>query len=215
MEEVCHIIFFTLFGQERIIHGEVKTFNTIPLVNASIKVKSSKQVVLSDTLGRFTVTCLPKDKLKVTASGFTNQNARINDQTKLVLVNLKLKPTPESRELAIGYGHIQDRDKLDAVSSLNSREVDYSHYNNIYDAIKGRFSGVEVRGDDIIIRGGTSVLGSNAALLVLDGMMVDSGTFRSISTIDISSINVLKGSDATIYGSRGANGVVIVETKGR
>ena len=98
---------------------------------------------------------------------------------------------------------------------MNSQEINYSNYNNIYDIIRGRFTGVEVRGDDIIIRGGTSVLGSDAALLVLDGLIVDSGTFRSISTIDVSSINVLKGSDATIYGSRGANGVVIVTTKGR
>jgi TonB-dependent SusC/RagA subfamily outer membrane receptor len=204
----------TLFGQEKIIHGKVTTFNKIPLINARIIVKSTKEVVFSDTLGQFTVLCSPKDKLKVTAKGFSNQNVKIEDQVKLVLVNLKLNPVPKNRDLDIGYGHISDRDKLDAVSSLNDQDLGYSYYSDVYDIIKGRFPGVDIRGNEIIIRGGTTVMGSDAALLILDGLEVDSGTLRSIPTTDISSVNVLKGPAATIYGSSGANGVVIVTTKG-
>jgi len=202
-----------LFGQENIIHGKITTFESIPLIDASIKVKSTKEVVLSDTLGMFTVSCSPKDKLKVTARGFSSQKVTIEEKIKYVLVNLKFKPSPRNRELAIGYGHLQDRDKLDAISSLSSKDMDFSSYNNIYDLIRGRFSGVQIQGNEIIIRGQGSLYGSNAALLVVDGMPVGESYFGSIHPNEIKSINVIKGPSASIYGARGANGVVIVETK--
>lgn len=204
---------FLLFGQEKVIQGKVTTFESIPLNGVSIKVKSTKEVVYSDTLGLFTVSCLPKDKLKVTARGFSNQNVKIKEKIKYVLVNLKLKPGPESREIAIGYGHVKDKDKLYAISNLNEKDMDFSKYTNIYDIISGRFPGVRISGSKIIIRGISTFIGSNAALLVVDGVIVDEGSFASIPTTDIASINVLKGAAAAIYGVRGTNGVVIVETK--
>jgi len=204
---------FLLFGQEKVIQGKVTTFDSIPLIGASIKVKSTKEVVYSDTLGLFTVSCIPKDKLKVTARGFSNQNVKIEEKIKYVLVNLKLKPGPESREMAIGYGHVKDKDKLYAISSLNEKDMNFSQYTDIYDIIKGRFPGVQISGGEIIIRGINTIMGSNAALLVVDGVVVDESSFASIPTADIASIDVLKGAAASIYGVRGANGVVIVETK--
>ena len=204
---------FLLFGQEKVIHGKVTTFESIPLIGVGIKVKSTKEVVYSDTLGLFTVSCLPRDKLKVTARGFSNQNVKIEEKIKYVLVNLKLKPGPESREIAIGYGYVKDKDKLYAISSLNEKDMDFSQYTNIYDIISGRFPGVQIRGREIIIRGISTFIGSNAALLVVDGVIVDEGSFASIPTTDIASINVLKDAAASIYGVRGAHGFVIVETK--
>ncbi len=115
--------FPTLFGQDRMIKGVVTTYDSIPLINAKIKVKSSKQVIQSDTMGLFTVRCISGDKLKVSAYGFTSQNV-----------------------------------KIDGIQSSSS---------NLFD---------------------------------LDPNVVQS-------------INVLKDGSAAIYGSRGANGVVIVETK--
>jgi len=206
---------FLLFGQEKVIHGKITTFDSIPLINASIKVKSTKKIVLSDTLGIFTVFCFPKDKLKVTAGGFSSQNVKIEGEIKYVSVNLKFKPGPQNRELAIGYGHVKDKDKLDAMSSINEKDMDFSHYSDIYDLIRGRFPGVQIIGGEIIIRGQSSLTLSNAALLVVNGMPVDQGYFGSIHPIEIKSINVLKGTSASIYGARGANGVVVVETKGR
>jgi len=204
---------FILFGQEKVIQGKVTTFESIPLIGTSIKVKSTKEVVYSNTLGLFTVSCLPKDKLKVTARGFSNQNVKIEGKIKYVFVNLKLKPGPESREIAIGYGHVKDKDKLYAISSLNEKDMDFSQYTDIYDIIRGRFTGVQISGGEIIIRGRQTFLGSDAALLVVDGVVVDEIYFGSIPTVNIKSINVLKDAAASIYGSRGANGVVIVETK--
>jgi len=213
-----------LFGQEKVVQGRITTFDSIPIVAASIKVKSTKQIVLSDTLGIFTVFCLPKDKLKVTAGGFSSQNVKIEEKIKYVFVNLKLKPGPQNRELAIGYGHVREIDKLDAMSSLNEKDFDYSSYSDIYELIRGRFPGVyelirgrfpgvQVQGGEIIIRGQGSVYMSNAALLIVNGMPVDQGSFGAIHPREIKNINVLKGPSASIYGSRAANGVVIVELK--
>ena len=201
-----------LFGQEEAIQGRVTTFDSIPLIGASIKVKSTKKVVLSDTLGRFIVFCLPKDKLKVTARGFLDQNVKIRGEIKYVLVNLKLKTGTENRELAIGYGHVKDGDKLYAISSVTKNDMDFSQYNDIYELIIARFSGIQIIGGEIVIRG-VSTTGSNSALLVVNGTEVDENLFRSISTKDIKSINVLKGAAASVYGIGGANGVIIVETK--
>lgn len=206
---------FELMGQEKVIQGMVTTFDSIPLINATIEVKSSKEHVFTDTLGMFTVTCASKDKLKVTARGFSGRNVKIKDKTKFVLVNLRLMPGPENRELAVGYGHVKDADRLYAISNVNEDDLEFSRYSNIYDIITEQFSSsVQVRSNgDVIIRGTPAMDGSDAALLIVDGREVDAFDFGNINTADIASINVLKDASASVYGSRGANGVVIVETK--
>ena len=200
-------------GQTKTIHGLVTTFDSIPLIGVSIRVKSSKKTVYSNTLGHFTATCLPQDRLKVTANGFIKRNIKIREKVRYVFVNLKLKPSPGSADIAIGYGIVRDRDKLFAASRLSGNELDMSHYNNIYDMIKSRFPGVHIENGEIIIRGSQSVMSSNAALLVVDGSVVDRGSFASIEPSDIASINILKDGGAAIYGARGSNGIVIVKTK--
>ena len=206
---------FLLLGQEKVIEGMVTTFDSLPLVGASIEVKSTKKLVYTDTLGMFTLSCSSKDKLKISAKGFARKNVRIDERIKYVLVNLKLMPGPENRELAIGYGHVQDADKLYAISNVNENDIDFSHYSHIYQILEEQFSSsVQIRsGGELVIRNTPTMSGSNAALLILDGRQVDESDFANINTADIASINVLKDASASVYGSRGGNGVVIVETK--
>jgi TonB-dependent SusC/RagA subfamily outer membrane receptor len=202
-----------LSAQERIIHGIVTTFDSIPLIEASITVRSTKQTVLTDTLGNFSVGCNYEDKLKVTAAGFYNQNVKLKSNIKFAAINIKLKPGAKNREHAIGYGHVSDADKLNAVASLNKDDMDFSQYSNMLELIRGRFAGVQVVGGEIIIRGINSINSSSAALIVIDGVASDYGVLNSIPPIQVKSINVIKDGSAAIYGSRGANGVVIIETK--
>lgn len=200
-------------AQEKIIHGVVTTFDSIPLIDAEVQVRSTKQTVLTDTLGRFSVAVNPGDRLKVSASGFFNQKVKLEDKTKFAAINLKLKPGEKNREYAIGYGHVSDRDKLNALATLNSNDLDFSQYSNIYDLIKGRFAGVQVVNGEIIIRGINSINSSSAALIVVDGVPVDGSALSSIPPVQVKSINVIKDGSSAIYGSRGANGVVLIETK--
>jgi len=201
-------------AQERLLQGMVTTFDSIPLIGAEIKVKSSKQVITTDTLGRFRTYVEPEDKLRVTAKGFYPQNVKLEEKIKLVLINLKLKPTPKAKEYAIGYGYVKDAEKLNALSQLTGDDVDFSQYSNMYDLIRGRFAGVVVQPNgDIIIRGVNSLNLSSAALIIIDGIPADNSVLQSISPINVKSVNIIKDGSAAIYGARGANGVVIIETK--
>ncbi len=207
------IVVFPASAQKKIVKGVVTTFETMAVIDAEITVKSSKEVAMTDSLGRFAIHVDPVDKLKVTANGFYSQNVKVVENTKLVAVNLKLKPTEKAREYAIGYGHVRDSEKLNALSQMTSKDADFSIFRNIYDLIQGRFAGVSVQNNEIIIRGINSINSSSAALIVVDGVTVDGSALGSIPPSDVKSINVLKDGSAAIYGSRGANGVVIIETK--
>jgi len=204
---------FNLHAQNRVIHGKVTTFDSIPLIGATVKVQSTKQEVLTDSLGYFSVGCNTNDKLNVNAHGFYRQNVKLTSNIKFVAVNLRLKPGDKSRELAIGYGYVSDADKLNAISNLTNDDVDFSRYNNIYDLIRGRFSGVQVIDGDIIIRGTNSFNSSSSALIVIDGVISDANDLATLKPITVKSINVIKDGSSAIYGSRGANGVLIIETK--
>lgn len=206
---------FLLLGQEKVIEGLVTTFDSIPLIGASIEVKSTKELVFTDTLGMFTVSCFPEDKLKVTARGFSRKNVKIKANIKYVFVNLILRPGIENRELAVGYGHVKDAHKLYAISNVNENDIDFSHYSSISQIIEERFSSsVQVRSNgEFVIRNTPTMTDSNAALLIVDGRQVDEFDFANINTVDIASINVLKDASGSVYGSRGGNGVIIVETK--
>ncbi len=205
----------TLSGQEREIQGMVTTFESIPLVNAAIVAKSGEDTVHSDSMGMFTIACEPKDRLRVSAEGFATRKVQVREKTRMVLVNLRLLPGPENRELAVGYGHVKDAEKLYAVSNVNEDDTDFSKYSSIYDIISDSFSSsVQVRSDgEIVIRGSPTLDGNDAALLIVDGREVSAFDFGNINTTDIASVNILKDASAAVYGSRGANGVVIVETK--
>jgi len=201
------------FTQERVIQGRVFTFDSIPLVKANVEVKSTKQVVKTDTLGNFSVSCNLEDVLKVSAKGFNTEKVEIGPKIKLAVINLKLKPGSKNREIAIGYGHVLDSEKLNAVSNLNNDDVDFSQYSNMYELIQGRFAGVQVINGDIVIRGVNSINSGTGALIVLDGTPVDKSILMTLPPVQVKSINVIKDGSAAIYGSRGANGVVLIETK--
>jgi TonB-dependent SusC/RagA subfamily outer membrane receptor len=207
------LVSLTGFTQERILQGRVFTFDSIPLIGASVEVKSTKQVVKTDSLGNFSVTCNAEDVLKVSARGFTTEKFKPESKVRIAIINLKLKPGQKSREYAIGYGHVKDVDKLNAVSNLNNKDVDFSMYSNMFELIRGRFAGVQVVNGEIIIRGVNSINSSSAALIVVDGVPTSSSVLNSIPPVQVKSINVIKDGSAAIYGSRGANGVVLIETK--
>lgn len=210
---VLIMLAFTGFSQDRIIHGQIFTFDSIPVMNAQIKVKSTKQVVQSDTIGRFSVSCNHEDVLIVSAEGFYTQKVKLKDNIKLVLVNIKLKPGEKNREYAIGYGHVSDRDKLNSVANLNNGDLDFSQYSNMYEVIRGRFPGVQIMNGEIIIRGINSLNSSSAALIVVDGVPADNSVLGTIPPVQVKSINIIKDGSSAIYGVRGSNGVVLIETK--
>ncbi|HCC70747.1 MAG TPA: TonB-dependent receptor [Bacteroidales bacterium] len=202
-----------VYGQTVKVHGKVTTYDSIPLVRAVIEAKGTGIEVLTDSLGYFAIECLEEDRIIVSAKGFLKEKIRITGEEDYFNINMKLREGERSLELAIGPdGHIREADKQ-KVSAINDRSIDFSMYSNIYDALRG-ISGVRIVGDIVYIRGQTTIGSGDAeALFVVDGIIVSKMVFSSIPTSDIKNIRVLKGSSASIYGSRGGNGVVEVDTK--
>jgi TonB-dependent SusC/RagA subfamily outer membrane receptor len=199
-------------GQDRVVYGIVHTLDSIPLIGAEISVKSTKQKVYTDTLGNFAVACNMKDKIKVNATGFYNQNVRITEDTKFIALNLKLRPGEKNIEYAVGYGHISEKDRTTAINALSNKDTEFTRYQDVFQIIQSM--GAEVRGNMVIIRGGNkSFQGSSGALIVVDDVIVDYDYVSSLSPVDIKNINIIKDGSSAVYGDRGANGVVLIETK--
>ena len=201
------------YAQEHFVQGKVHVFENVPLIGAEIKVKSTKESVKTDSSGHFIVSCYSEDKLKIRAKGFYGQNVKIAENTKIVSINLKIRPGEQNLENAIGYGYISDKDKTTAVSTVNPDHTTYARYSDMYDLIIRQFAGVQITKGEIIIIGPSSFQGSSAALIVVDGVISDSEVLRTISPIDVKSISMIKDGSSAIYGSRGANGVLIIETR--
>jgi TonB-dependent SusC/RagA subfamily outer membrane receptor len=205
----------SLFAQERIIYGVVNMYDSIPLIGAEVFVKSNKQTVFTDSEGKFTIFTNAKDRVKITARGFSSQKVKITPKVKIVAVNLRPKPGAGGEELVydIGYGRVLEKDRTTSTTSMPKNEASFSRYMTIWDMISGQFPGVEVRNQQVIIRGNTSFNSSSAALLVLDGVIVESNMINNIRPIEVKNISVIKDGSAAVYGSRGANGVVLIETR--
>lgn len=203
---------FTIAGntQTRIIKGVVNTLDSIPLIGVEIDVKSTKQTVESDSLGRFTVSCEPNDRLTFKARGFFTEKVKPGEKIKFVAVNMKMKPGEKQQTYAIGYGRVSDRDKMLPSSNMELNNRDYSKYNSILDIISSM--GAQVSGGQVILRGSRSFQGSSAALIVIDGSISDYSHMNTLRPVDVKSIDILKDAAASVYGSQGANGVVLIET---
>jgi len=201
---------FIIQAQNHVIHGLVNTLDSIPLIGVEIKIKSTKQIVLTDSLGRFTAVCNNQDKLKLKANGFYTENVNISDKIKIVAINMKLKPGEKQRDYAIGYGYVSAQDKTTPGSNMDIKKSDYSRYNNVYEIIT--VMGAQVQNGEILLRGNKSFQGSSGALIVVDDVISDYDYLRSLRPIDIKRIDILQDPASSVYGSRGANGVVLIET---
>lgn len=199
-----------VYGQDKTIHGIVTTLDSIPLIGVEIEVGSTGQTVYTDSLGGFSTFCDTKDKLKVKANGFYNTTAKVEEKTKFVAVNLKLKPGEKQREYAIGYGHVSEEDLTSSILKLNGGNSNYSKFNDILDLI--RSMGANVTNGQVILRGERTFQGSNAALLIVDKAIVDYDYLKTIKPMYVKSIDIIRDGTSSVYGSRGANGVVIIET---
>lgn len=122
----------------------------------------------------------------------------------------KTYPDPQEEEVNLGYQKIRRRDSTGATATVKVKRG--SGYSNIYEYLAGRVAGVEVTGTRIRIRGDRSIIGSNEPLILVDG--IETSDISYLSPDEVASIDVLKDASSTaLYGSRGANGVIIITTR--
>lgn len=235
---LCHFFSFDLSAQNnREISGTVTSNEGLPLVGANIIFKGDPGGVTADADGKFTL-AVPKGKniLVVSYMGYISREISIDGQ-KEITVRLTEDQTELSNVVVIGYGTTRKSDLTGSVVSVKSEELKAVPATTLDQALQGRAAGVQVTQisgkpgaeTSIRIRGTSSINAGNEPLYVIDGMLVNSdggdvsvgGTrgprispLSSINPTDIESIEILKDASATaIYGSRGANGVVLITTK--
>ena len=207
---VCLLLSSFVLAQIKVVYGKLTTFNTYPVQNVEVSAKKAKTTVTSDSLGQFSIVCFENDIIRIRPKTFKPVNKKVRPDTDSLFINLLFIDSKSNRELAVGYGYINEKDLLYAASHLEQENNDFCNYANIFDLIKGRFSGVTVSGSNVYIRGSGSFTGQIQALYILNG--IETSTIDWISPCQIKSIDILKDSNAAIYGSRGGNGVVIINT---
>lgn len=200
-------------AQQINVVGRVTAFEKYGLNKVAIKAKLSGAETVSNAAGFYRLTCEPNDKLTFEAKGFLKQTVNLKKvDADSVNVILKLKKGDKNFEIATGYGHI-DKDKLSYAMEHLKSNTDFSNYNSVLDIIQGRLTGVSVGTNSISIRG-KNTFGSDAALIVVDGNIVDMSFLKNIPTTQVKSVDVLKGASASArYGSRGMNGVIVIQTR--
>ncbi len=206
-------------AQTNKVSGEVFTFDSIPVIDANIKVKSTKQEVSTDVNGRFEIECEENDVLTVSADGFSSEKVKLEGESGNLNINLKLKSGDKNLNAAIDNGHLKDAESFRAIASKVDDDEDYSQYANIYEILQGKFSGVQINNGDVILRGfntmqlDQNVTNNNSALIVVDGVINDKSVLSTLPTSLVKSVKIKKDGSATIYGAQGVNGVVVIETK--
>lgn len=205
--------FFTANAQEtKIITGTVTVLNDLPISGITVRAKKSLTATNTDSLGRYTIACKPKDCLVFQSQAFRTSQRTIRKSTPNTIdVKLTFEPTPENVEMAIGYGYLPSQYRTQAIEYIE-RGKNYCNYTDIYELIRANFNGINIRPDGcIIVRGPNSVYGSNCAVYVVDGRTVEEIDY--ISTCDVKEISLLKDGSAAIYGCQGANGVFLINLK--
>jgi len=188
-----------------------------PVIGANVLIKGTTRGVTTDMDGNFSITNVAEtDILHVSFIGYTAQDVPVKGQSKL---NITLAEDSEILEdvVVIGFGTVKKRDLTGSVASVKSETITQTPTASVTNAMQGRIAGLDVApnadGDmQIRIRGNRSINGSNDPLVIIDG--VQGGSMGDINPSDVESIDVLKDASSTaIYGSQGANGVIIITTK--
>lgn len=201
------------------IKGIVTDDKGAPLPGASVTIKGTSKGVITNNNGEFSIDTQSGDVLVVSFIGFQTKEIKIGSQP-----NIEIRMTPLNSGLnevvVIGYGTQKKATLTGAISSVSSDDLKDQQVTRVDDALGGRAAGVVVTqssgapgsAPSIVIRGVNSLTNSNP-LYVVDGQIWDNGGYDSINPNDIESIQVLKDASAGIYGSRSANGVILITTK--
>lgn len=227
----------TGFAQSRQVTGKILNTKNEPVIGAVIKIKD-KVAGITDIDGNYSVKAAPEDILNITSMGMLGKKIKVGNRSTL---NVVLEESAENMDevVVVGYGSMKKRDLSGAVAKIGGDELmNGTSSNSFNQALQGKLAGVTVNQTDgapggaisINVRGANSFTTSTQPLYIVDGIPFETAStptskatdgsqmnmnaLASINPHDIESIEVLKDASATaIYGSRGANGVVLITTK--
>jgi len=204
------------------ITGKITGDNGLPLEAVSVVIKGTKLGTSTSADGTYAITVAEPGVILVFSSiGYETKEVKVSANSTEISFSMVAKSTKMDEIVVVGYGTQKKKDVTGSVVSVNEQALREVPSASLQQALQGRASGLEIQntgttpgaGMQIRIRGTRSINGSNAPLLVLDGIPYD-GNLNDINPDDVASIDILKDASATaIYGSRGANGVILVSTK--
>lgn len=204
--------------QAKTITGTVVDAGGEPIIGANIRIKGTTTGTITDIDGNFSIEAEPKSVIEISYIGYLTQEMVINNQ-KSIRILLREDTKTLDEVVVIGYGVQKKADLTGSVANINTEKLNTQSNANIGQALQGKIAGVDIvsqggapgSGARIMVRG-IGTLNNAAPLYIVDGMYMSN--IDNINPNDIASIDVLKdASSAAIYGSRAANGVIIVTTK--
>ncbi|MBL7737286.1 MAG: SusC/RagA family TonB-linked outer membrane protein [Chitinophagaceae bacterium] len=203
-----------------IIRGVVKDAQGNPLADVSVTVKGTSRGTSTGVNGSFSIEANAGDVIEFTIVGYQGKTVNIGQQTE-VNVALELEALGLSDVVVVGYGTAQKRDLTGAIKSIKMTDLPPETNGNLMQSLRGYAAGLNVTGGGSLsgdepafdVRGRTSLSASDAPLVVLDGIIFQ-GSINDINIGDIDKIDILKdASAAAVFGSRSANGVILITTK--
>lgn len=206
--------------QQQTVKGIIKGPDGLPVIAANISQKGTNNATITDLNGNFTLNVTGRQPvLVISYIGYVTTEVNVSGRA-FVEVVLQEDVAALDEVVVVGYGTMRKKDVTGAVSSVRSGEITKNATSNVMQAIAGKMSGVQVvqnsgtpGGDVSILIRGVGTINDASPLYVIDGVPVSGGMWY-LNPNDVESIDVLKDASATaIYGSRGANGVVMVTTK--
>jgi len=201
------------------ISGTITDSDNAPLIGVTVLQVGTTSGTVTDLDGKYSLSLVEgKDLVRFSYTGYTSQEIKVANQTE---INITLETDAEVLDeiVVVGYGTERKRDVLGSIASIKQEDIAQNTPVSAFDAIQGRLSGVQITsnggpgsGSDIRIRGTSTFSGGVNPLYVVDGQQLDN--IDNLDPNSIASIEVLKdGASAAIYGSKSANGVVIITTK--
>lgn len=209
-----------LESKKKKVTGTITDETGLSVIGANVVEKGTTNGVITDLNGNFMIEVADNAILKISYVGYSTSEMCVGNRTHL-LIQIKEDTELLDEVVVIGYGVVKKSDLTGSVSSVKSGEVNAYPSANLLQAISGKTSGMEIKQNtgapggsiSVRIRGANSIQGSNEPLYVVDGFPI-SGSPTNLNNSDVESIEILKDASATaIYGSRGANGVVMITTK--
>lgn len=213
-------LFQISFAQQNIVRGTIQDSESFPVIGAGVIVSGTSRGTVTDENGNFSLPASTGEELTITSIGYITQTIKVgNGPLKIVMAE-----DHESLDEVVIVGmSIKTKDLTGAVGSVDGKTLNEKPVTSLNEAMQGRVAGVFITNpanpsDDagIRIRGINTINSGSSPIYVVDGLVMEDsyGAFNSINPNDIEHVEVLKDASATaLYGSRGANGVVLITTK--
>lgn len=208
-------------GSSRSIEGTVTNEKGEALQGVVVAVNNGSAKSLTDAAGKFKLTVASKGELRFSFTGYDDKVVSYNESSLSVNATLSPQSSALDEVVVVGYNTVKRKDVTGSVAGINQTDIRSRPVANAVEAMQGKVAGVDISSNErpgqvgsINIRGVRSLTASNSPLYVVDGIPLITGGIDYLNPNDIETIDVLKDASATaVFGSRGANGVIIITTK--